>query len=133
MHRMIMAGLALSLMAAGATCTQAQGSNAPACPVQAADANEVDRAIDSLQSKAAELKSYQATVDYVTKQPLLESQARRKGILYYAKRDDRSSLRIDFLTLQQDEEPEQRYVEQFQFDGVWLTIKDLWYSITDRF
>lgn len=122
MHRMIIAGLALSLMAAGVACTHAQSSETPACPAQPGDGNEVDRAIDSLQRKAAELKSYQARVDYVTKQPLLDSQTRRKGILYYAKPDSRSSLRIDFLTLQQDEEPEQRYVERFLFDGIWLTI-----------
>ncbi len=85
---------------------------------KAGDANEVDRAIESLQDKAAELKSYQARVDYVTQAAAARfDQARRKGVLYYAKPDGRSSLRIDFLTLQQDEEPEQRYVERFLFDG----------------
>lgn len=122
MYRIITAGLALSLMAVGAACARTEGSTAPACQVKASDANEVNRVIDSLQSKAAELKTYQARVDYVTKQPLLDSQTRRKGVLYYTKRDNRSSLRIDFLTLQQDDEPEQRYVEKFLFDGIWLTI-----------
>jgi outer membrane lipoprotein-sorting protein len=109
-------------MAAGAAYARPEAPNASACPTQAGDANEVDRAITSLQEKAAELKSYQANVDYVTKQPLLDSQARRKGVLYYAKSDGQSNLRIDFLTLQQDDEPEQRYVEQYLFDGVWLKI-----------
>jgi outer membrane lipoprotein-sorting protein len=45
---------------------------------------------------------------------------RRTGVLYYAKFGNRSHLRIDFLTLQQDEEPQQEYREQFIFDGVWL-------------
>lgn len=122
MYRIITAGFVLSLVAVGPACARAGGSDAPVCQVKAQDVNEVDQAISRLQGKAAELKSYQARVDYVTKQPLLESQARRTGILYYAKRDGRSSLRIHFLTLRQDDEPEQRYVEQFLFDGIWLTI-----------
>jgi outer membrane lipoprotein-sorting protein len=122
MHRIIIVGLLASLLAAPSVHARPDGSDAPACQVKAAEPNEVDLAIESLQNRAAELKSYQARVDYTTKQPLLDSQARREGVLYYAKRGDRSSLRIDFLTLQQDDEPRQRYVEQFLFDGVWLVI-----------
>jgi outer membrane lipoprotein-sorting protein len=122
MNRVVIAVLVLSLAAAGAAYTQTADPNASACPVTASDPNRVDQAIQSLQDKAAELKSYQANVHYVTRQPLLDSTALRKGVLYYAKSDGQSRLRIDFVTLQQDDEPEQRYVEQFLFDGVLLTI-----------
>lgn len=122
MDRVVIAAVLLSLMAAGAAYAQTNEPNAPACQGAIGDVNEVDRVTRSLQEKAAELKSYQANVDYVTIQTLLDSQARRKGVLYYAKSNGRSNLRIDFWTLQQDEDPEQRYVEQFLFDGVWLTI-----------
>ncbi len=97
-----------------------KNQTAPCCSTRAQDANEVEGVLQSLQQKAAELKSYQARVDYLVRQPLLESQQRRKGALYYRKSDDRSNLRIDFQTLQQDDEKEQKYVEQFLFDGVWL-------------
>ncbi len=76
--------------------------------------------LKNLQDKAAELKTYQVNMDYVFKQPVLESQQRRTGVLYYAKSDKKSNLRIDFRTLQQDQEKEQKYVQQYFFDGVWL-------------
>jgi outer membrane lipoprotein-sorting protein len=122
MHRAAIAGFLVSVMAVPLGYAQAGDPNTPACQVRADEANEVDLAIQNLQGKAAGLKSYQARVDYITKQPLLESQARRWGVLHYAKSESRSNLRIEFQTLQQDEEPEQRYVEQFLFDGVWLVI-----------
>jgi outer membrane lipoprotein-sorting protein len=87
-------------------------ANAPSSPV--------DTVLEGLQKKAAELKSYECNVDYVVRQPLLESQTRRTGVLYYARFDQRSYLRIDFRTFQQDQEKEQAYREQFIFDGVWL-------------
>ncbi|MEN6338340.1 MAG: hypothetical protein ABFE01_29140 [Phycisphaerales bacterium] len=120
MDRVVIAAVGLSLLA-GAARSQTADPNAAACKTVITDPNQVDRAVKSLQDKAAELTSYQASVVYVTRQPLLDSTALRKGVLYYAKSDGRSKLRIDFVTLQQDEEPEQRYVEQFLFDGVLLT------------
>ncbi len=123
MRGVVVAGFITGLMAVGAAGARIEDPNAPTCcRVAANDSNEVDQALQRLQDKAAGLKSYQANVDYVTKQPLLESQARRTGTLHYAKSQDQSSLRINFLTLQHDEEPEQRYIEQFLFDGVRLTI-----------
>jgi len=83
-------------------------------------AGPLDTVLEGLQKKAAELKSFECNVDYTVRQPLLESQTRRTGALYYARFDQRSNLRIDFRTFQQDQEKEQPYREQFIFDGVWL-------------
>jgi outer membrane lipoprotein-sorting protein len=80
----------------------------------------LESVLTALQKKADELTSYQCKIDYLVTQPLLESKTRRTGVLFYARLDDRSYLRIDFDTLQQDEEPQQQYREQFIFDGVWL-------------
>lgn len=121
MNRVAIAAVVLSLATAQAAWCQSVDPNA-ARQVRANDVNEVDRAIQSLQDKAAQLKSYQAKVDYITRQPLLDSTARRQGVLYYEKVDGKSNLRINFLTLQQDDEPQQKYVEQYLFNGVWLTI-----------
>jgi outer membrane lipoprotein-sorting protein len=121
----MVAALAVAL-AAG--CLGSADANVPASTPAAApppatdpnDPNALDRVLQDLQDKAAGLKSYQVNMDYVFKQPLLESQQRRTGVLYYAKLDGRSSLRIDFQTLQQDEEKPQTYRQQYLFDGVWL-------------
>jgi outer membrane lipoprotein-sorting protein len=110
----------LVLLGALGCSARAAEPNVPAGQVKTQDANELDTVLAHLQEKAAGLMSYQARVDYVFKQPLLESQQRRQGTLQYARFDNRSYLRIDFTTLQQDQEKEQKYGEQFFFDGVWL-------------
>jgi outer membrane lipoprotein-sorting protein len=63
-------------------------------------------------------------VEYLFKQPLLESETLRKGVLYYLKFDGKSKLRVNFQTLKQDDEKEQKYLEHFIFDGIWLTHID---------
>jgi hypothetical protein len=42
------------------------------------------------------------------------------GALQYARFDSHSYLRIEFITLQQDEEKEQKYGEQFFFERLAL-------------
>ncbi|MDI6451273.1 LolA family protein [Anaerobaca lacustris] len=116
---MIVAGLLALLVAASWRCARAETPSC--CGERTPDANSVEAVLGELQERAAALTSYQCKLDYVVRQPLLESQARRKGVLYYAKLENRSYLRIDFNTLQYDEEPEQAYREQYLFDGVWLT------------
>jgi outer membrane lipoprotein-sorting protein len=122
MHKMIltMAGLLVALLLTGPSYGRTADANGPAGQTTVKDPNELDTVLKNLQQKAAELNAYQARIDYVVRQPLLESQQRRTGTLYYAKLDKRSFLRIDFATLQQDEEKEQKWMEQFLFDGVWL-------------
>ena len=129
MYKKVIAGAILGfLFVSVALHGQSCQSGSPAC--QAAQepakgpakesASPVDTVLEGLQKKAAELKSYECRVDYVVRQPLLDSQTRRTGVLYYSRFDDRSYLRIDFRTFQQDQEKEQPYREQFIFDGVWL-------------
>ncbi len=87
---------------------------------QETDANSVDAILKQLKQETAKLTSYQAELEYSFKQPLLESETLRKGVLYYQKLDEQSMLRVNFQTLKQDEEKEQKYAEHFIFDGVWL-------------
>jgi outer membrane lipoprotein-sorting protein len=114
-----MTAMLFVVLAAGISCGAAVPP-AGAGPVAAAEPNALDKVLKDLEIKATELKSYQVNMDYVFKQPLLESQQRRTGVLYYAKFDKESFLRIDFNTLQQDEEKQQTYQQQYIFDGVWL-------------
>jgi outer membrane lipoprotein-sorting protein len=88
------------------------------------DNNSVDVVLERLKKQTTELKSYQCQMEYKFSQPLLESETLKKGILYYQKSDGKSLLRINFQTLKQDQEEEQKYVEQYIFDGVWLTHID---------
>ena len=84
----------------------------------------VEAILKRLREETRQLKSYQAQIEYLVNQPLFESKTLRKGVLYYQKSDKRSDLRINFQILKQDDEQEQPYVQQYIFDGVWLTQID---------
>jgi outer membrane lipoprotein-sorting protein len=88
------------------------------------DANYVSGVLDGLRQKTAQLRSYQCEVNYLFSQPVLESKTLRTGKLYYARLGNGSKLRINFDTLTQDENPQQKYGEQYIFDGQWLTHID---------
>jgi len=88
------------------------------------DVNSVQTILEQLRDRTAKIQSYQAEVEYRYRQPLLESESVRRGLLYYARFGQRSKLRVNFQTLKQDDEEEQKYVEHFIFDGVWLTYID---------
>ena len=85
---------------------------------------QVDTVLRQLKEKTAELKSYQSGIKYRFSQPILESETLRTGVMYYQKSGDRSALRINFQTLKQDDGEEEEYIEQYIFDGVWLTHID---------
>jgi outer membrane lipoprotein-sorting protein len=122
--------LGISLSAGWSHAAQAPAPGAAQAPAPvparpaASEPNTLDRVLKDLQDKAVALKTYQVNIDYVFKQPILVSQQRRTGEIYYAKSDKKSNLRIDFRTLQQDQEKEQKYLQQYYFDGVWLLDLD---------
>ena len=87
--------------------------------------NPVEAVLKQLNQKTAKLKSYEGWIEYRFSQPLFESETLRKGVLYYARFDKKKTkLRINFQTLKQDDERQQRYIEHYIFDGVWLTHLD---------
>src|SRR4030042_1149087 len=99
------------------------------CLAEQTDSNstakpQVEIVLEQLKKRTAEMKSYQGQIEYRFIQPLLESETLKKGVLYYQKTDGKSALRINFQSLKQDEEEEQKYIEQYIFDGVWLTHID---------
>jgi len=100
------------------------GNSAAAEPEVGISDNLVDAILGQLNQSTAELKSYQSRIEYRFSQPILESETVRKGILYYQRAGERSALRINFQTLKQDDEVEEEYIEQYIFDGVWLTHID---------
>ncbi|MHC4461605.1 MAG: LolA family protein [Planctomycetota bacterium] len=85
----------------------------------------VDAVLKQLNQKTTGLKSYEGRIEYRFSQTLFESETLRKGVLYYARfGKKKSKLRINFQTLKQDEEKEQKEILQFIFDGIWLTQID---------
>ncbi len=94
------------------------------CPPDKAEANEVEAVLEQLKQKTKELKSYQCRIEYLFSQPLFESETLRKGTLSYEKAGRKSKLRINFKTLKQDDEKEQKYKDEYIFDGQWLTHID---------
>jgi len=114
----------LLLATVGACLAGGCAKSLAASQPERADANSVETILKQLNQETAKLKSYQCRIEYRFSQPILESQTLRKGVLYYARFGDKSALRINFQTLKQDDEEEQKYIEHYIFDGVWLTHID---------
>jgi outer membrane lipoprotein-sorting protein len=110
--------LLLLVVEIGWLCCQAQAADSN-CPGQT-KLNPVDKVLEKLKRTTSELKSYEVQVEYLVTQPLFDSRSLRKGVLYYAKYGKKSRLKVDFRTMQQDDEKQKKYSEQFIFDGVWL-------------
>ncbi|UCE99210.1 MAG: hypothetical protein JSV82_08575 [Planctomycetota bacterium] len=123
--RMIIKVLFLLLSTVG-TCWAGgcAGNSAATEPKVRAKDDAVDVVLEQLNQSTTELRSYQCRIEYKFSQPILESQTLWKGVMYYQKSGGRSALRINFQTLKQDDEAEEEYIEQYIFDGVWLTHID---------
>ncbi len=125
MNEKVMVKIAVVMLGIAGICRAAGCvKSLEVCPAKCADANSVEVILGRLNQAVSALKSYEGRVEYRFSQPILESETLRKGVLYFAKRGEKSRLRINFRTLKQDDEKEQRYIEQYIFDGVWLTHID---------
>lgn len=100
-------------------------------------ADSVEAVLDQLHKKTSELRSFECQIEYRYSQPLLESERLSKGTLYYLRSHETSALRINFNSVQQDDEKERKYNEQFiiidgaklphpvrVFKGIWLVHLD---------
>jgi outer membrane lipoprotein-sorting protein len=128
MDKKIIAKITIALLWMVTSCWASEGGkncedpNSPKIQEpQKVEPNSVDAVLQQLNKKASEIKSYEGQIEYKYIQPLLESEALRKGVLYYAKLEGKSVLRINFETLKQEDEEEQKYIEHYIFDGTWLT------------
>ncbi len=120
------------IFAAGAGC-QAESTGSSPLEQKDSQTGSVEKILEQLNKKTSEIKSFQCEIEYNYIQKLPESQALRKGILYYNRTESKSSMRINFDRLRYDDEDEQKYIEQYivvegsqlnrsgkQFDGIWL-------------
>ena len=121
----VIAGIVAILSLAANTCWAGGCTKTPAVPKpKAADCNSLEVVLRQLKQRTRNLKSYQCRIEYLVRQPEYESQSLRRGQLYYKKAEKSSRLRINFQTLRQDDDEEQEYIEQYIFDGQWLTRID---------
>jgi len=85
----------------------------------------VNIVLEKLNKKTSDLQSYQSQIEYKYLQPLLESESLRKGVFYYTRSSGKSALSINFNTLKQDDEKEQKNIEQYiVLDGASLPLSD---------
>ena len=85
----------------------------------------VNIVLEKLNKTTLSLKSYQSQIEYKYTQPLLESEALHKGVFHYTRSNGQSALSINFNTLKQDDEKEQKYIEQYiVLNGDRLTLPD---------
>jgi len=125
MHKKTIIKAVFSLLLIVSTCQSSTCTESSACcQPKVIDANSIETILKQLKQKTAALTSYQVQVEYRFKQPVLESETLRKGVLYYQRFNGKSRLRVNFQTLKQDDEKEQKHVEHFIFDGIWLTHID---------
>jgi len=112
------------LLAAANLCWAAGCGQGVSGSPAVADVNNVEPVLRNLRQATAKLSSYKCRIEYLFVQPLFESQTLKTGTMYFQRFDGRSWLRINFETLKQDDEQEQKYREEYLFDGVWLTHID---------
>jgi outer membrane lipoprotein-sorting protein len=118
----------LSGLCFGQGCTEVSAGDSVSSP-QAGETKEtpidkIDEILARLNKRSGEIKTYQCKLEHLSRQPLFDSQTLRTGRMWYLRGDKESLLRVDFDTIKQDVEPEEKYVEKFFFDGVWLTRID---------
>jgi outer membrane lipoprotein-sorting protein len=134
MDRKIMTKAVFALSLAAGACLAWE--HPKSCDVHQKDP-KVDAVLEQLNKKTGELESYQCRIEYEYIQPLLESRSLWRGVLYYSRSGRKSALRINFNTLKQEDEKEQKNVEQYivvdgsrlthpnrQLNGVWLAHVD---------
>jgi len=88
------------------------------------DPAQINNIIEKLNRTANNLANLSAKIEYTHAQPLFETQTIRTGKLFYAKDANNSLLRINFLTIKQDDSAQQNYREDYIFDGIKMTKID---------
>jgi hypothetical protein len=120
-----------------AVCQSKECAESSKAPPKAPNSDPVEAILEQLNKTTSELVSLEGQIEYKYSQPLFESERLSKGTLYYLRSGDTSVLRINFNTLQQDDEKERKYVEQYIildganlphtvriFRGIWLVHLD---------
>ena len=135
-RKIVVKAIAVILWATGAGVAGQCEEGSKAAPKSPAP-DPVDVILEKLNKTTSELTSFECQIEYRYSQPLLESERLSKGTLYYLRSGQASAMRINFGTLQQDDEAERKYIEQYiildgskldhpvrVFKGIWLVHLD---------
>lgn len=87
----------------------------------AGDEGDVREILNRLDESVGDVNTLESEIVYEVKQPLFESSSTRRGVLYYKNDSNEPKLRINFTSLQQDDDEPQEYKEYYIFEGKWLT------------
>jgi outer membrane lipoprotein-sorting protein len=77
----------------------------------------LEDALEKLSARSAAIETLQCGILYIFRQPLFESQSTRRGRFFYKASGGKSKFRVEFETLQQDDEEAHSYREHYVFDG----------------
>ncbi len=88
------------------------------------DWTQIKSIIENLNRTAETLKYFSAKVEYSHLQTLFETQTVRTGKVFYVKDANFCALRINFTTMKQEDSSEQKYKEDYIFDGWKMTKID---------
>lgn len=137
MNRMILVKVIIPVLWVSCVCWAGQCSKSPEAQPTGPTTDPIDAILDKLHKTTSELTSFECQIEYKYSQPLLESERLSKGTLYYMRSGGTSAMRINFSTLQQDDEKERKYIEQYiildgaklnhpvrVFKGIWLVHLD---------
>ena len=115
-------------LSAGVCCNHPTGTptdcNSLKTPVP--DNMTLDNILKNIGKASSDLETFQCELSYLTIQDpeIVESRTLQTGKLYYQKDKEQSRLRIRFEQLQQDDFAPESYIEDYYFDGIWLTKVD---------
>ena len=87
-------------------------------------ASEPNDTLQKLNRSVKNIKNLSAKIEYTHIQILFDTKTVRVGRLFYVKDPNCNELRINFITLTQDDANEQNYREDYVFDGWKLTKID---------
>lgn len=137
MNKMIKTKIVLMTLWMAGACWAGKCSKCSEAQPKDAKTDPVDAVLDKLNKTTSELRSLECRIEYKYSQPLFESERLNKGTLYYMRSGRTSALRINFSTLQQDDERQRKYLEQYLlldgskldhpvrvFKGIWLVHLD---------
>ncbi len=86
--------------------------------------SEIDKILAKLNAMSKTIETYQCQLLHLVEQPLFESQSLRTGKMCYLRKKGSSRLRVDLETIKVDDEPIRDELQQFFFNGHWLTVID---------
>ena len=86
--------------------------------------DKVRQQIEKLSARTKSLTSFQCRLEYLFEQPVFETKTLQKGEMFYLKEGKTSLLRINFSSRKEDTGKEQKFQDEYIFNGTYLTRID---------